>query len=264
MALFLTRGDDVVRSSGLPVAVWSGAGDDRITTRGGDDAIFADGGGNISFLGGPGSIGSGGADVVSTGPGNDRVETGAGRDTVRSGSGDDRVQSGAGRDTILTGPGADDVLELGRGADVIDAGLGKDVVDDVLAGRPGESVTTGPREPSRPDWLLVNARRPVTWDMAAAVAVVRGVTITLAAARTNDVSGRRWVVSGTDQGEYLGALTGRPAEFRGLGGPDRFSGNFDLADLFDGGDGEDTYVSGEKRNNTCISVEHDPGPSCKP
>ncbi len=260
MWLVLSPGDDKVRGSKLPVGVSGGAGDDTIRTGAGDDEVAADDDGRFRF--GGKTIGTGGDDEVSTGAGDDRVTVRDGDDVVDLGAGDDDVESAKGRDVIRGGAGDDDIFEHGRTPDDIDAGRGRDEVTDDVMGKKGERISMGPREDVR-ESLSVVSPRAVVWDLATGLADVGGTTVELAwAARIFPDGQRRWTIRGTAEADFVQVTFSAGTSFFGLGGDDRFLGDFKEADLFDGGDGTDTYGGDEKRNNTCIAVERDEAGAC--
>ena len=260
MWLVLSAGDDKVRGSRQPVGVSGGAGDDTIRTGPGDDEVAADDDGRFRF--GGKTIGTGGDDEVSTGAGDDRVEIRDGDDVVDLGAGDDDIESAKGRDVIRGGSGDDDIFEHGRTPDDIDAGRGRDEVTDDVMGKKGERISMGPREDVR-ESLSVISPRAVVWDLATGLADVGGTTVELAwAARIFPDGQRRWTIRGTAEADFVQVTFSAGTSFFGLGGDDQFLGDFKAADLFDGGDGTDTYRGDEKRNNTCIAVERDEAGAC--
>lgn len=120
--------------------VYSGRGDDTITTFGGNDYV----------------VDSRGNDVINTGDGNDYVSAGHGHDVINLGGGDDLAYGGNGNDAIfgeggndriygqnghdtLVGGDDDDIVSGGRGSDILIGGAGA----DYLNGSRGHDLLVG-------------------------------------------------------------------------------------------------------------------------
>lgn len=99
----------------VPVTVLSGSGDDQITTTPISTAV-------VIFSGA-------GNDVITTGTGADSITAGDGNDSVSSGDGADTVLSDRGADTVRSGNGTDTV-GIGYTGGAIDIDLGSE--DDLL------------------------------------------------------------------------------------------------------------------------------------
>lgn len=113
--------------------IYSGRGNDTITTFAGNDVV----------------VDSRGNDVINTGDGNDYVSAGRGHDLVNLGDGADRAHGGHGNDTIFGEAGNDriygdnghDMLVGGDGDDVLRGGNGH----DILFGGAGADYLSGER-----------------------------------------------------------------------------------------------------------------------
>jgi Ca2+-binding RTX toxin-like protein len=132
--------DESVAAISVPVTVFAGTGNDRVSTGSGDDSI--DGGaGNDRIVSGDGN------DAVRGRRGNDRLNGEAGEDNLDGDEGNDRV-NGGGDDDVLTGDSGNDHLNGddgnddafgGSGNDAIDGGVG----DDAMYGGPQNDDLNG-------------------------------------------------------------------------------------------------------------------------
>lgn len=147
--------------------------------------------------------------VVDAGAGDDIVLAGAGDDLIRGGAGDDQLDGGAGDDVLQGGDGNDRLIG-GAGDDFLFGGAG----NDRLIGGEGNDLLDGG------DGI----------DTADYAAETTGVTVDLAAGKAN--------------GEGIGrdTLTGIENVIGGAGN-DVLIGN-DLANILDGGAGNDRIVAG--------------------
>lgn len=87
--------------------IWTGRGDDFVSSKGGNDYIFLGRGDDVALAGD-------GRDYVSGGRGDDYIDGGAGRDYLRGGSGDDVIKGGTGNDVMIGGWG-NDTFVFGEG-----------------------------------------------------------------------------------------------------------------------------------------------------
>ena len=133
-------GNDLVDTNGGNDFVLAGVGNDDVTAGGGDDLVR--GGFGDDFL-----RGGDGVDRLNGGWGNDMIQAGPGNDIARGGRGDDSLEGGADDDTLFGGFG-NDILRGNGGNDVMWGGLGDDTLeggagDDSLGGILGANVLTG-------------------------------------------------------------------------------------------------------------------------
>ena len=123
----------------IPTAIFSGPGNDTVTTGAESDTITASGGND--------TVNSGeGNDIVRGGQGDDSITVDGGNDKVHGGSGNDVITAGNGNDTITGGPGNDSVT-AGNGSDLLFGGTGNDTVtagngNDTMWGGAGDDVIT--------------------------------------------------------------------------------------------------------------------------
>lgn len=116
-----TPGDDHLVGTAGPDVIVAGGGWDEIAGRGGGDLL----------------CGGDGPDFLEGGRGNDRIDGGRGSDTAHGGPGGDRIQTGrgsvealfggAGADRLSGGAGSFDGLIGGAGRDRMDGGPGQDI-----------------------------------------------------------------------------------------------------------------------------------------
>ena len=118
------RGNDVVHSllENVPVLVFAGPDDDRVSLGSSNDRVFA----------------SHGNDTVATDGGSDQLNGDSGKDALRSGQGEDVLDGGRGRDALFGGGGDDTFFVQDGYEDVVQCGGGIDTVAsadafDVLA-----------------------------------------------------------------------------------------------------------------------------------
>jgi Ca2+-binding RTX toxin-like protein len=112
------------------IEVYSGAGDDNITTGAGNDIVYGGAGDDIikTHLGDDKAYGEDGDDNITTGQGNDIVDGGNGNDNIKTYAGTDDITGGTGNDTIDAGKD-DDIIHAGTGRDTVTGGLGADTID---------------------------------------------------------------------------------------------------------------------------------------
>ncbi len=145
------NGNDGISITGLtkPTWIFSGEGNDDVTTGNGRDVIHT-GGGDDSVNAGDGVnvvVGGTGHDNITTGASKDRIWGRQGNDTINSGDGNDVVVGDIGDDQIDTGSGRD--RAYGRdGNDTINGGDGHDTLwgghgDDHISGGGGRDILGG-------------------------------------------------------------------------------------------------------------------------
>jgi Ca2+-binding RTX toxin-like protein len=111
----------VVTCFGLPVTIFTSAGDDEINGTAGSDVIHG-GDGNDTIEGGGGNdyiCGGDGADTLRGGDGNDRLSGDRGRDALWGERGRDRLKGGGGGDTLVPGSWDRDIVLGQNGNDRI-------------------------------------------------------------------------------------------------------------------------------------------------
>jgi Ca2+-binding RTX toxin-like protein len=128
-------GDDtitIVVEIDAPARIFTGRGDDDVTSGDGDDRIIT----------------QAGDDIVDGGDGNNNIKGGNGEDDLTGGDDRDVIRGGRGDDSNLDGLGGRDKLFGGNGEDVATAGDGNDTVrggsgNDDLAGEEGNDRIFG-------------------------------------------------------------------------------------------------------------------------
>jgi Ca2+-binding RTX toxin-like protein len=125
---------------GKPEWIYSGLGNDTITTGGERDYIFADGGDDVINAGN-------GVNLIDAGAGNDNITGGDGADIVFAGAGNDTITGGDGKDVLCGEAGADNI-NGGAGADRIYGGKGNDTMvggagNDTMWGQAGDDNLDG-------------------------------------------------------------------------------------------------------------------------
>jgi Ca2+-binding RTX toxin-like protein len=121
--------DKVTYTGSYAATIFSGAGNDNITSQHGNDRLNT-GNGNDTINSGNGNdtvLAGTGADKVSTGNGHDRVSGGSGNDTINTGAGNDRLGAGSGQDNIDAGSG-NDTVNAGDGNDKVYGNSGNDLI----------------------------------------------------------------------------------------------------------------------------------------
>ena len=156
--VFTGPGDDSVTTTSSADFVNAGLGNDLVDTNGGNDFILAGvGNDNVSAGGGDDLVrgmlgddllqGGDGVDRLNGGWGNDLIQAGPGNDIARGEQGDDTVEGGPDDDLLFGGIG-NDILRGGNGNDTMWGGVGDDTLeggagDDSLGGIIGTNVLTG-------------------------------------------------------------------------------------------------------------------------
>ncbi|MEJ5991243.1 calcium-binding protein [Ramlibacter sp. PS3R-8] len=127
--IYTGSGDDTVTTGDGDNLLRTSDGNDTITTGAGDSLVESgDGNDTIEVGHGHNTVNAGrGDDTVTTGDGGNRVLAGQGNNTVTTGGGADQVYSGTGDDTLETGAGRDSV-QVSGGIDTADAGVGHDLL----------------------------------------------------------------------------------------------------------------------------------------
>ncbi len=136
-----TVGDDALRDTNAPDALFAKAGDDRLDGRGAPDALFgqADDDLFVDTSGDDLLRGGSGEDLFAGNPGEDAVYAGRGADLILDDLGEDYLSGGRGDDVISVaglGPGPpklfdeSDVIVCGGGLDEVDAHPSDVVADD--------------------------------------------------------------------------------------------------------------------------------------
>ena len=227
-----------VRGSPGPDTIWGSPYADLVDGRGGDDVIH----------------GLGGADELFDGGTRQRPDL----DVLDGGAGGDVLFSSAGVDLLKGGPGKDDLSVYGTGS-TMSGGAGDDYL---IYGRAGtgcpDTLGGGGRDTLalRPSYAARHARIDVGLDggpLGPCGSVGEIEKLFLDYGFGDDV-GPKWVVSGTDRGDWvrvfmIGRLT---AHLRG--GDDTMIGA-DRDDVMDGGPGDDTAF-GHGGHDTCPRAEH--------
>lgn len=286
-------GDDIVYGRESNDIIIGGAGDDRLLGGDGDDQIHG-GDGNDHLAGGKGHdvlFGEAGDDTLLGDEGNDILIAGAGNDHLDGGTGDDRL-FGDGGDDMLFGSAGKDLLDGGTGKDGLSGGSGNDVVsggdgdDTILAGFAGEEARAGTSPASDGDDHYSGGAGFDTYDASFATAAMRidldEGKATGAQTGTDILEGIEAVIGGAggdvivgdsadnrlDGGagnDVLVALSGNDIVIGGAG-DDIFAialaaavieslGASDGDDIYEGGEGCDTYDASAARKSVVIDLE---------
>ncbi|MFC7530353.1 calcium-binding protein [Actinoplanes sp. GCM10030250] len=130
------RNDALVNRTAIPVRVYGGTGNDRLTGGSGVDRLHGDGGADTIR-------GERGNDLLYGGSGNDSLNGGTGHDGLDGGTGNDTLDGGFGSDLFLGGGGIDRVDYRSRTAPIT-ADVDDEAGDDGQAGE-RDTITTGIR-----------------------------------------------------------------------------------------------------------------------
>ena len=228
----LSTWGDTFRGTDGPEVVHAAGGPDEVITAGGDDKVYAD------------EEEATADDVVSTGPG------------------DDVVWSYGGTDHLRTGDGADFLAFVGRVADLHgSAGAGRDRVEALVRVLPDHALDGGEGR----DTVVLEVVTPDvedhTFDLTSGELLLGPdeVAATVAGFEDAELYQGRFTVNGTDAANSL--VVNLATHFAGGGGDDVLTGS-EEDDSFDGGTGQDSYLSDSGGTNTCTSVESDPNGVC--
>jgi len=176
-------------------------------------------------------VGTSGNDYLAGDSGNNTLNGGAGNDTLIGGTGNDiyLFNLGDGQDTISeydSSAGNVDTIRFGAGITTDDIAFSRNGYDLVL------SINGTTDQLTIQDWGSGNNYRIERVEFA------DGTTAQLQAIMP------AVLISGTEYGDYLQALSGENIMFQGLGGDDSLYGN-DGNDILDGGMGNDYLEGGE-------------------
>ncbi len=211
--------------------MYTGVGDDLITSLTGNDKIDAGAGNDtVNALEGNDSVlGQDGQDVINAGAGNDTVNGGNGQDSILGGDGLDKLYGSYGNDTIqgnndndsLYGEFGDDVLNGSWGDDKLYGAYGH---DSLVGGAGNDSLTGGEDN----DTLVGDSGNDSLKGDRGVDSLSGGAgNDTLDGGYNNDI-----IFGGSDSDTVLGNI-----------GNDLLSGDGG-SDLLKGGDGVDTLIGG--------------------
>ena len=227
-----------VRGSPGPDTIWGSPFADLVDGRGGDDVIHGLGG--VDELVDGGTLQRPDLDVLDGGAGGDVLFSSAGVDLLQGGPGKDDL-SAYGTGSTMSGGAGDDYLIYGR------AGTG---CPDTLGGGGRDTLAL------RPSYAVRHSRIEIGLDggplgPCGSVGDVEKLFLDYG---FGDDIGPKWVVSGTDRGDWVRVfMIGRlSAHLRG--GDDTMIGA-ERDDVLDGGPGDDTAF-GNGGHDTCPRVEH--------
>lgn len=215
--IYALGGDDLVIGRESDDVIYGGDGNDRLLGGDGDDVIYGEGGDDAIFAGA-------GNDKVFGGTGNDQIFGEEGDDILLGEEGDDTISGGDDNDTISGGDG-DDTLRGDAGNDILMGDAGS---DDIEGGDGNDTVSGGDGD----DALRGDAGDDTLMGDAGCDDIEGG-------------DGNDTIVGGADSDKVDA----------GAGDDTIVATLFDANDIYDGGDGNDTYDISETTAHAVIDLE---------